>query len=58
MDIESLLIHSRKLIENHYKHADEIESLYVLACDEIEAGGSEPHECELAVSEMDYIVES
>ncbi|MDB9800882.1 hypothetical protein OAB94_00710 [Flavobacteriaceae bacterium] len=35
----------------------ELIELYILACDEVEEGGSEPHECELAISDMDQLIE-
>ena len=29
----------------------------MLACDEVEEGGSETHECELAIADMDQLIE-
>ncbi|MDA9262861.1 hypothetical protein OAC86_00835 [bacterium] len=35
----------------------ELIELYILACDEVEEGGSETHECELAIADMDQLIE-
>ena len=35
----------------------ELIELYMLACDEVEEGGSETHECELAIADMDQLIE-
>lgn len=35
----------------------ELIELYILACDEVEEGGSETHECELAISDMEQLIE-
>tara|TARA_B110000879_G_scaffold35548_2_gene49051 strand:+ start:4307 stop:4486 length:180 start_codon:yes stop_codon:yes gene_type:complete len=35
----------------------ELIELYILACDEVEEGGSETHECELAIADMNELIE-
>ena len=45
-----------KMIRLHPIHKDEILELYGLACDEVEEGGSESHEVELAISDIDELV--
>jgi|TARA_B110000908_G_scaffold149696_1_gene183126 hypothetical protein len=35
----------------------ELIELYMLACDEVEEGGSETHECELAIADMNELIE-
>ena len=35
----------------------ELIELYMLACDEVEEGGSEAHECELAIADMNELIE-
>jgi len=44
------------MIRLHPAHRDEILELYGLACDEVEEGGSESHEVELAISDIDELV--
>ena len=41
-----------RLIDKYPKKGDELRDLYNLASDEIEGGGSEPHECALAWRDM------
>jgi hypothetical protein len=41
-----------RLIDKYPNKGDELRDLYHLASDEIEGGGSEPHECSLAWSDM------
>jgi hypothetical protein len=41
-----------RLIDKYPKKGDELRDLYYLASDEIEGGGSEPHECDLAWRDM------
>jgi len=47
-----------QLMANHPEHKEELMELYQLAVDEIEEGGSEAHECELAISDMEYLIEN
>jgi hypothetical protein len=41
-----------RLIDKHPDKTGELRELYYLATDEIEGGGSEPHECDLAWRDM------
>ena len=45
-----------QVIDKHPKHADEIRDFYSLAISEIEEGGSEEHECELAWSDIEDLI--
>jgi hypothetical protein len=40
------------MIDMHPKHTEELRELYFLALSEVEDGGSETHECELAYNDM------
>lgn len=52
MSIKQLKEEALKLIDLYPKKAEEIRGYYFLAQDEIEEGGSEDHECELAYNDM------
>ena len=41
-----------RLIDKYPNKSDELRELYYLAGDEIESGGSESHECDLAWRDM------
>jgi hypothetical protein len=41
-----------RLIDKYPNKGDELRDIYYLASDEIEGGGSEPHECDLAWRDM------
>ena len=58
MTLQDLRIKSIELVKQYPQHEDQIRDLFFLAQDEIEEGGSEAHECELALSDMEYLVEN
>ena len=52
MDIRQLKTEAMRIISSNTQYRDEITLLYYLAKSEIEEGGSEEHECELAYNDM------
>lgn len=52
MTLSELREEAKKLISHHPELKDEIMDFYYLAVSEIEEGGSESHECELAYNDM------
>jgi len=56
MTLENLRKYCMQAIDKHPKHADEIRDFYSLAISEIEEGGSEEHECELAWSDIEDLI--
>ena len=52
MSIKELKEKSLEFIEKYPSKKEDIIDLYQLALDEIEEGGSESHECELAYNDM------
>jgi len=56
MNIQTLKEHARGIIQNHPILKDEVVELFELAMSEIEEGGSESHECQLAINDMDELV--
>ena len=56
MNIKQLKEHSQGIIQNHPILKDEVVELFELAMTEIEEGGSESHECQLAINDMDELV--
>ena len=56
MTLKELSIYTKELAIKYPVLKQELIELYILACDEVEEGGSEAHECELAVSDMDSLI--
>ena len=56
MNIKQLKEHAQGIIQNHPILKDEVVELFELAMTEIEEGGSESHECQLAINDMDELV--
>lgn len=56
MTLKELSIYTKELTIKYPVLKQELIELYILACDEVEEGGSEAHECELAVSDMDSLI--
>ncbi len=56
MTLDELSIYTKGLTIKHPNLKQELVEFYILACDEVEEGGSESHECELAVSDMDDLI--
>jgi hypothetical protein len=52
MTLKELSAFTKGLTEEHPHLKHELVELYILACDEVEEGGSESHECSLAQSDM------
>lgn len=57
MTLEQLRAKSIELTKQYPQYGDQIRDLFFLAQDEIEEGGSEAHECELAISDMEHLIE-
>lgn len=57
MTLQELRTKSIELVKQYPQYEDQIRDLFFLAQDEIEEGGSEAHECELAISDMEYLIE-
>lgn len=58
MNIDILKQMTVQLVANHPEHKEQLMELYQLAVDETEEGGSVSHECELAISDMEYLIEN
>ena len=56
MNVQTLKEKTIELLKIHPAYAEEFEALLFLALDEIEDGGSEQHECDLAYNEMLEII--
>lgn len=56
MNIQQLKKYCLEKIDQHPKLAEEIRDIYSLALSEIESGESENHECELAWSEIEDLI--
>jgi len=56
MNLSELKREVLKMIDMHPKHTEELRELYFLALSEVEDGGSETHECELAYSDMEEVI--
>jgi hypothetical protein len=52
MDLQQLKTEAIRIIKAKPELKEEIQDLYSLAISEIEEGGSEMHECELAYNDM------
>lgn len=57
MDLETLKEKTLELIQKYPEYKDDFQDYFYLAKCEIEEGGSENHECELAYGDMLTIVE-
>jgi hypothetical protein len=57
MTLTELSIQAKQLTIKYPVLKQELIELYILACDEVEEGGSEAHECELAIADMDQLIE-
>jgi len=56
MTLQELKLKSIELVKQYPHYEDQIRDLYFLAQDEVEEGGSEAHECELAISDMESLI--
>jgi len=56
MNLQELKLKTRELIDEYPEYREEFVDFYELAESEIEEGGSEQHECELAYGDMMHIV--
>lgn len=56
MDKVTLKIKTLNLIDRYPQYAEDFMDYYQLAMDEIEEGGSEDHECEMAFNSMQEIL--
>lgn len=58
MDIQNLKTFVRESMAKHPKLKEEIMEFYQLVIDEIEEGGSQSHECELAINSIKELIEN
>lgn len=56
MNIQTLKAEATRIIKEVPDLKDEVIDLFELAMTEIEEGGSESHECQLAINEMEELV--
>lgn len=56
MNIQTLKAETTRIIKEVPDLKDEVIGLFELAMTEIEEGGSESHECQLAINEMEELV--
>ena len=56
MTIEELKAYIREKGKEHPSLRTELAELYELAVDEIDTGGSEQHECELAYNDIEELI--
>ena len=56
MTLTELSIQAKQLTIKYPVLKQELIELYILACDEVEEGGYEDHECELAIADMNELV--
>ena len=56
MNIKELKTKTLEFIKKRPDLKEELLDFYQLALDEIEDGGSENHECELAISDMEELI--
>ena len=56
MSVEELKEKTKESCFDHPEFAEDLMDLYSLALDEIDQGGSTWHECELALSDMEYLI--
>jgi len=56
MTLRELYQYCQEVVEKHPSLGSEIMEFYDLAVMEVEDGGSENHECELAVSDIEDLV--
>lgn len=57
MNLQNLLEYTQIKVKEYPKLKDEIISIYVLSCNEVQNGESEMHEVELAISDIDQRIE-
>lgn len=58
MNLQQLKVEALKIIKEKPELKSEIQDLYSLAISEIEEGGSEMHECQLAYNDMLELIET
>ena len=58
MLLKSLTIVVKETIQKYPNLRNEVLDIYELAKDEIEDGGSEEHECELALNDINELVQT
>jgi hypothetical protein len=56
MNIQTLNQEANRIIKEIPSLEDEVRDLFELAMTEIEEGGSESHECQLAINDMEELV--
>lgn len=57
MTLEQLKTYAEDMSNRYPELHDQIRDFYFLACDEVESGESEAHECELAYSDIEDLIE-
>ena len=58
MNLQQLKVEALKIIKEKPELKSEIQDLYSLSISEIEEGGSEMHECQLAYNDMLELIET
>jgi len=56
MTLQELKTYAENMSVKYPEHDEQIRELYFLAVTEVEGGESEAHECELAISDIDELV--
>lgn len=56
MTLQELKTYAESMSVKYPEHGEQIRDLYFLAVTEVEDGESEAHECELAISDIDELV--
>ena len=56
MTLQELKVYAENMSAKYPEHNEQIRDLYFLAVTEVEDGESEAHECELAISDIDELI--
>ncbi len=56
MNIQRLRTYCKEMIDKHPHLTNEIRDFFSLAVSEIEEGGSEVHECSLAIQDIEELI--
>ena len=56
MTLQELKAYAENMSVKYPEHDEQIRDLYFLAVTEVEDGESEAHECELAISDIDELI--
>ena len=56
MTLQELKVYAEEMSAKYPEHNEQIRDFYFLAVTEVEGGESETHECELAISDIDELI--